>query len=99
MGASASVSNSEIIDASGSNKETLKDLDLTDNNDNFAKEMFLRSPKVEGLQHVLKSDYGRESFLKFLRTEYVYHSNLHQLDYTYLLFILCLIVVTHDYSQ
>lgn len=43
--------------------------DSTNNIDNFAQEMFLRSPKVEGLSHILSSHHGREAFMKFLRTE------------------------------
>jgi hypothetical protein len=37
--------------------------------DSFAQDMFLRSPKVEGLCHILSSYHGREAFMKFLRNE------------------------------
>lgn len=47
----------------------LIDFDSSSIVDSFAKEMFLRSPKVEGLNHVLTSQHGREAFMKFLRTE------------------------------
>ena len=47
----------------------LIDFDPCNKLDNFAKEMFLRSPKVEGLHHILSSQHGREAFMKFLRTE------------------------------
>ena len=38
--------------------------------DNFVKEMFMSSPKIDALQHVLSSDNGRIAFMEFLRTEY-----------------------------
>lgn len=38
--------------------------------DIFAKEMYLSSPKIDALQHVLSEEGGREAFMKFLRTEY-----------------------------
>lgn len=52
-------------------EEMLKLIDVDPSNklDNFAREMFLRSPKVEGLHHVLSSHSGREAFMKFLRSE------------------------------
>ena len=52
-------------------EEILKliDFDPCNKLDNFAKEMFLRSPKVEGLHHILSSQHGREAFMRFLRTE------------------------------
>lgn len=38
----------------------------------FAEEMISRSPKEEGLTHLLESEKGRESFNQFLRNEYVH---------------------------
>lgn len=37
--------------------------------DTFAQNLFLRSPKVEGLCHILSTYHGREAFMKFLRNE------------------------------
>ena len=58
-------------DNAADSAEILKliDFDPCNKLDNFAKEMFLRSPKVEGLHHILSSQHGREAFMKFLRTE------------------------------
>ena len=38
--------------------------------DAFAKEMYLSTPKVDALTHVLSEEGGREAFMKFLQTEY-----------------------------
>ena len=38
--------------------------------DHFVKEMYMSSPKIDALQHVLSSDMGRIAFMEFLRTEY-----------------------------
>ena len=38
--------------------------------DHFVKEMFIGSPKIDALQHVLSNEAGRVSFMDFLRTEY-----------------------------
>ena len=38
--------------------------------DAFAKEMYLSTPKVDALTHVLSEESGREAFMKFLQTEY-----------------------------
>lgn len=37
----------------------------------FAEEMISRSPKVEGLTILLETEKGRDSFIQFLRNEYV----------------------------
>ena len=50
--------------------------------DNFAQNMFLRSPKVEGLCHVLSSYHGKEAFMKFLRNEWVLSQDSHYLVLT-----------------
>ena len=80
MGATASI-NSEVVVVKSSSEIALKeateaietaDADSTNKLDSFAKDMFIRSPKVEGLSHVLLSHHGREAFMKFLRNEYVY---------------------------
>jgi hypothetical protein len=38
--------------------------------DMFAKEVYARSPKVEGLAKILDSRTGRQAYMKFLRSEY-----------------------------
>lgn len=79
MGATASVK-IEVVVAKSVHKVALKnttaaietaDVDAVTKLDSFAKEMFIRSPKVEGLNHLLLSHHGREAFMKFLRNEYV----------------------------
>ena len=88
MGATASISSVVIVEKSvqksvvkSVNEVALKnataviqaaDVDSIAKLDSFAKEMFIRSPKVEGLNHLLLSHHGREAFMKFLRNEYVY---------------------------
>ena len=84
MGATASVNSEVIVEKSvvkSVNEVALvpataaieaADSDSIAKLDSFAKEMFIRSPKVEGLNHLLLSHHGREAFMKFLRNEYVY---------------------------
>ena len=48
----------------------LPKFDDKDKIDIFAKEMYLSSPKIDALQHVLSEEAGRDAFMKFLRTEY-----------------------------
>lgn len=73
MGAAASV---EVIDKDGnavvkeSQSQVLPKFNEKDRIDIFAKEMYLSSPKIDALQHVLSEEGGREAFMKFLRTEY-----------------------------
>ena len=50
--------------------EVLPKFNDKDKIDIFAKEMYLSSPKIDALQHVLSEEGGREAFMKFLRTEY-----------------------------
>jgi hypothetical protein len=38
--------------------------------DNFAKEMYINSPKLDALQHLLTEDAGKKAFMQFLKTEY-----------------------------
>jgi hypothetical protein len=38
--------------------------------DIFAKEMYINSPKLDALQHLLTDEAGKNAFMKFLKTEY-----------------------------
>ena len=73
MGAAASV---EVTDKDGNSvvkdgqAVILPKFNEKDRIDIFAKEMYLSSPKIDALQHVLSEEGGREAFMKFLRTEY-----------------------------
>ena len=73
MGAAASVESGETIE-SGVKADlpppTMPKFNDFDKIDLFAKEMYLSSPKIDALQHVLSEEGGREAFMKFLRTEY-----------------------------
>lgn len=74
MGAAASVEPpvKEVTDVKVQAVEApvLPKFDEKDKIDIFAKEMYLSSPKIDALQHVLSEEAGREAFMKFLRTEY-----------------------------
>jgi PAS domain S-box-containing protein len=54
----------EVALPSNFNEKTDKKEDM------FAKEMYLSTPKVDALAHVLSEESGREAFMNFLRTEY-----------------------------
>ena len=76
MGATASVPKVQetVVAVQPLNNESIPSLKFvsaasTRKLDNFAQNMFLRSPKVEGLNHILSSYHGREAFMKFLRNE------------------------------
>jgi hypothetical protein len=74
MGAAASVESPTKEDSATKRKDDEAQVMLqfndSDRIDNFAKEMYLSSPKIDALQHVLSEAAGREAFMKFLRTEY-----------------------------
>ena len=57
------------IDVTSNRKYVLK-FDDEDVVNNFAKEIFMVSPKIDALQHVLSTDRGRTAFMDFLLTEY-----------------------------
>lgn len=74
MGAAASVETptkeASIVKEKAVAAEILPKFNDKDKIDIFAKEMYLSSPKIDALQHVLSEEAGREAFMKFLRTEY-----------------------------
>lgn len=74
MGAAASVESPTKDDNAAKRKDDEAQVMLkfndSDRIDIFAKEMYLSSPKIDALQHVLSEEGGREAFMKFLRTEY-----------------------------
>ena len=73
MGAAASVESGETVEngvKSDLPPPQLPKFNDFDKIDLFAKEMYLSSPKIDALQHVLSEEGGREAFMKFLRTEY-----------------------------
>lgn len=51
-------------------RKNMPSVDKFDKIDIFAKEMYLSSPKVDALEHILSEEAGREAFMKFLRTQY-----------------------------
>lgn len=74
MGAAASVESPTKDEIAGKRKDddgqVMPKFNDSDRIDIFAKEMYLSSPKIDALQHVLSEEGGREAFMKFLRTEY-----------------------------